>query len=194
VRTSIDRELTRLCGEIATSVEELAHVDPSRILFVAGAARLDARASIRPLTFGGSPPSLRSGGYEKPAIRVFGADILYEICLRPRFFLDTPPVDRIGIIVHELWHTSKAFDGTLDPDRRHDRCPSAAIAGDVAGIVDRWIARGVPAVGAFLSSMSGEHEMWAWLHRPPSRIPIRSTIRRSYDERDLYRAIVRAVV
>jgi predicted metallopeptidase len=176
-RPIIDASLSRLAGEIARLCPELAHVDAKRILFVTGAARLMTRATIRPFA-----------GPGKPSLVIDGAPILYEICLRPRFFLETKSEERILIIIHELWHASPAFDGTLATERRHRHATQDMIESEVSGIADRFRASGSRA-GEFLAHV-GELRMRAWLARPPSRIPPGSSLRRSYDERDLHLAII----
>src|SRR5215813_10200647 len=122
MRPALDPELKALARALAAAdPARLGHIDADRILFVAGAARLESRASIRPLTFGGSPPSFRQGAHLKPQITILGTVMLYEICLRPRFFLDATPEERLAIIAHEIWHIAPAFDGTLAEARRHDK-------------------------------------------------------------------------
>lgn len=176
-RPIIDASLSSLVREVARLCPELAHVDPARILFVTGAGRLMTRATIRPFA-----------GPGKPTLVIDGAPILYEICLRPRFFLETARDERLTIIIHELWHASPAFDGTLADERRHRNAAQDTIESEVSGIADRFRAYGSGAA-EFLGHV-GELRMRAWLIRPPSRIPAGSSLRRSYDERDLYLAIV----
>jgi hypothetical protein len=176
-RPIFDALLSGLVRELARVCPELSNVEAERILFVAGAGRLMARASIRPL-----------GGRDRPTITIGGASIRYEICLRPRFFLDTPFEERLTIIAHELWHASPAFDGTLAAERRHENAGADRIESEVRQIVDRFRASGSPAAD-FLRHR-GELRMRAWLIRPPSRIQPATSLRKSYDERDLFLAIV----
>jgi hypothetical protein len=176
-RPIIDRHLRQLVREIARAVPDLAQVDADRILFVAGAARLMARASIRPL-----------GGANRPALVMHGVPMLYEICLRPRFFRETPHAQRLLTIVHEMWHASPRFDGTLAQERRHQNADPDWIEAEVARMVEQF-ARSGSSAGDFLR-YKGEMRMLAWLVRPPSRIPPHSAMKRSYDEGDLFLAIV----
>jgi hypothetical protein len=176
-RPIIDALLTALVRDIARTVPDLSTIDADRILFVSGAARLAARASIRPL-----------GGPNKPSVVIRGVPMLYEICLRPRFFRDTPAQQRLLAIVHELWHASPGFDGTLADERRHQNADPDWIEAEVARIVDQF-ARSRSSAGEFLR-YTGELRMLAWRVRPASRIPSGSSIRRAYDEGDLFLAIV----
>lgn len=159
-------------------------VQPSRILVVAGAARRDARASIRPLRFPGGLLRSSDGRFDKPKVTVRGQEMLYEICLRPRFFRTTLPEARLATLVHELWHIGDHSDGTLDPERRH------RALGRFEAPVEQLAARlGQMGLGARLGPL-GEATIAAWLVRPPSQIMQASAVRRNYDERDLYPAII----
>ena len=139
------------------------------------------------LTFGGEPPRDVSddGRWRKPRVVVGGVHRLYEVCLRPRFFLDASPAQRLRTLTHELWHISNAFDGSLAPDRRHrqGRDDDATI---------EQMAREVEASEADLSTLtiSGEAIMRAWRCRPPSRVPVDADMRLDYDDDDLYAAVV----
>jgi predicted metallopeptidase len=176
-RPIIDSALAGLVDEIGRLSLELARVDAKRVLFVAGAGRLMARASIR--TFGAA---------DSPSVVIDGEPRLYEISLRPRFFLETPLEERLTIVIHELWHASPLFDGTLAAERRHKNTAADAIDAEVKGIADRFRATGSRA-GDFLSYV-GELRMRAWRARPPSRIPANSSLRKSWDERDVFLAIL----
>ena len=184
-RPIIDGALSALCQAVCeANPDGLAHVDASRIVFVAGAARRAARASIRPLTLGGQPPVFRLGDWEKPKIWIDGRLALYEICLRPRYFLHAEPSERLRILAHELWHVDQAFDGTLDKTRRH----GPYSAEDTA--VDRWVGawRRAGARGGAVVDHQGEVRLNAWTERPPSRLG--PTGRRRFSQADLHRAIV----
>lgn len=159
-------------------------------MFVAGAARLRSKASIRPLTFGARQLSA-DGRYSKPLIHRRGIAMLYEICLRPAFFLRANGRDRLELLVHELLHVSHEFDGTLDRNRRHSRLPQNEFAELARPIADE-VTRSAPRSIEFLSHR-GEARLAAWLHRPPSLIlegARASRTVREYDENDMYEAIV----
>ena len=185
-RPVFDEGLRALCASLnATNRNALHYLDPNRILFVAGAARRAARASIRPLTLGGVPPRYRCGDWEKPQVWFNGRLALYEVCLRPRYFLDATPEERIEILAHELWHISPAFDGTLAAGRRHRNRDAAS--SDMAGAwIETWRSAGAP--GHEMLNYRGELRLSAWTERPPSRLG--STGRRRYSQDDLHSAVV----
>ncbi|MBI2375034.1 MAG: hypothetical protein HYV07_13640 [Deltaproteobacteria bacterium] len=189
IRMDLEAPLVALVDEIRWTLPELSHVDSRRVLFVAGAARLSAKASIRPLTFGGTPPSrVRGDGrFRKPRIQIDGVEMLYEICLRPRFFLESTAAERLGLIVHELWHASLEFDGALEPSRRH-RVAGLGIEQEVTAAIG-VLRLQRPNAGAFLAER-GEHTLRSWLERPPSLIPKDRAARDFYTERELYSSIV----
>lgn len=187
-RRIIDADIVELMRAMKHSApEDLGHVDPDRVLVVAGAARRAANASIRPLTYGGDPPKRTRGRFLKPSITVGGIAMRYEICLRPRFFLHLDPEERARVLAHELWHASSSFDGTLDPDRRHHGT-GAKGASDVDRIVAAWLDAGAPRRDAV--TYDDEIRVRAWVSRPPSRIPRDAGMRDTYDERDLFYAAV----
>lgn len=186
-RRLLEPPLRRLLkGVVAAAPEQLGHVDPDRIVLVAGAAQRGARASIRPLSFGGSPPSWSRGAEAKPKVQIGGRIMLYELCLRPRYFLATPPEERLRVLVHELWHVASSFDGSLDPDRRH---PLSDPAGAEA-FLDAVIAR-CSDVDSEILAHDGELRVPMWLDRPVSIIPAGVEARRLHDRRDLFLGIVR---
>ncbi len=170
--------------------DRLGHLDRTRILVIAGPARRESTASIRPLTFGGRPPRRESGGFVKPRISMLGIAALYEIVLRPKFYFAGTIRERLRIFAHELWHISPAFDGTLAAERRHEG-PEAneQIERDVLEIADRFLNSRAAPIAEELFGYQGELRLPAWLSRPPSREP-RKSRGRDYDERDLYLAIV----
>ncbi len=192
-RPLLDRPLRNICAALRdANSDDLAFIDPSAILFVAAAARRSGRASIRPLTLGGHPPQFRKGASEKPQIWIDGHLARYEINLRPRYFLDATPDERIRILAHELWHIDPSFDGTLAESRRHGRrrVGSAADRDPADATVDRWVRawRSAGAVAAEVVTYSGELRLAAWTDRPPSRLgPLG---RRWYSHRDLHSAVV----
>ncbi|MCB9648102.1 MAG: hypothetical protein H6730_16040 [Deltaproteobacteria bacterium] len=162
------------------------HLDPARILFVAGAARRGARASVRGLAVG---PDEVGRGLGKPTVIVAGRRMLYEVCLRPRFFLAATPAERARILAHELWHIGPGFDGRLHPDRRHQAASAEALDAALDADLDGFDPRRTELWP--LLERKGELRMPAWLDRPPSLIPQGSAGHRAaYDERDLFSAVV----
>lgn len=156
-----------------SEVPGLTHVQPEAILMTAGSARRASAASIRPF-----------GGNRKPTVTRGGRPLKYEITLRPRFFLRTDPIGRLGILAHELWHISPHFDGTLAEDRRHRRVDPQQARGFVARVLEQFGS--VPNV----LGIEGEAWMPMWLDRPPSLLPDGHQ-RRSYSvEVDVFDALV----
>src|SRR5512139_361435 len=112
----------RLIRDAARLLPELAHVRAGRILVVAGEARRASRATIRPAHFKETGHA-QSGGRRKPMVRLKGRKILYVVTLRPLWFVASSPAQRIDTVLHELYHASSRFDGTLHRGRRHARLP-----------------------------------------------------------------------
>lgn len=176
-RGNLDTDLRRLLSGLAEHVPELGHVDVARMIIVAAAARRSARASIRPLR----PRSTRNE--RKPEIFRDGRPALYELSLRPLYFRRSSPEERLGILIHELWHISTAFDGRLDPERRHP-LPRPDEA-------ERFVARARQLITEKINvaplRARGWFDIQMWLDRPPSLIPPGETGHRlRYDERDLF--------
>jgi hypothetical protein len=183
-RLSLDRALTQLIESLVrASPDKLGHVKVQNILVLAGAARRGNRASIRPLKYAHKDPV----AYRKPTISIDGVPILYEICLRPLFFLEGSAKDRIQTIAHELWHISKKFDGSLEESRKHENVSDELIHTEISKIVNACqIATEIYEI----LSHSGELRIRSWKIRPPSRIPKDSNDRLIFDENDLFENIV----
>lgn len=115
-------------------------------------------------------------------------EMLYELALRPRFFLEAGPEERVSILAHELYHLSPAFDGTLAETRRHRAAPIGRHDRAAAQIVEAWRSAGA----AGLSAVTGPREVTlrAWKARPPSRLLEPRRERDLYTEADLYPAII----
>ncbi len=193
-RADLGATIAALITDLGGAVPEVfGPVDASRVLVVLGAARREARASIRPLTFGGTPPTTTSadGRWDKPRVERGGALLLYEITLRPLFFRCTAPAARVATVAHELWHAGPRFDGTLPEARRHVVARGEPVEREVTEAVALWRSRS-PRAAALATALAtpGEYEMMAWLKRPPTRIPRTSALRRSYGEADLYRQAI----
>ncbi len=176
--------------DVAARLPELAHVKPSRVLVVAGEARRASRATIRPAHFGATRRR-HSLGREKPAIRVKGRKILYVVTLRPLWFLASTPEQRIGTILHELYHASTRFDGTLHHGRRHSRLPLARYNRRVGTLLRRYLALAPPeVVSPFRHEGIARARMW--LERPAAVIrDPEARGRRVYTEDHLFYGLVR---
>src|SRR2546430_4328509 len=144
----------RIAADMAQKLQELAHVKPARVLFVAGEARRGSRATIKPLS--GTRVLLK------------GKRVLYCITLRPKFFRASSPQQRVETLVHELLHISAEFDGRLHPGRRHSTLPGAKFRALLRPLVRRYLAH---ADAGLLSGLGHHGEMVArqWLERPTAK-------------------------
>lgn len=156
----------RIASDMAKKVPEVSHIQPGRILFVAGEARRGSRATIKPLL--GARVSLK------------GRRVLYCITLRPKFFRASTPEQRVETLLHELLHISAAFDGRLHQGRRHSALPGAKFRSLLRPLVRRYLAEADPHL---LSGLGHHGEMIArqWLERPTGR-----SSRRRYTEKHLF--------
>jgi len=139
-RPNVTLAVKRLVRDLAARLPELSYVDAARVLVVAGEARRASRATIRPAHFDETRRRAGAGARKKPLIRVRGRKILYVITLRPLWFRASTPEERIGTIVHELYHCSTRFDGTLHRGRVHSRLPLARYNRRIRALLDRYLA------------------------------------------------------
>jgi predicted metallopeptidase len=178
-RPNLTLAVKRLVRDVALRVPELGYVRASRVLVVAGEARRSSRATIRP-----AHPATR-GRPAEPRVRVKGRDILYVITLRPLWFLDSTPEQRVATILHELYHASTRFDGTLHGGRRHSRLPLGRYNRRVRRLLARYLALAPPEVLAPFAHR-GEVRVRMWLERPGSGRDAEHPGRRLYTEEQLF--------
>ena len=172
--------------DLAVRLPEFAHLVPAKVLVVAGEARRGSRGSVKPLAFARGKSRDRSGA-RKPVVRVNGRRMLYCVTLRPLFFRDSRPEQRLETLLHELYHVSPAFDGTLDPVRRHARM-GGTFSRRLRPVVRRYLRQCPPEVLAPFRH-HGPVRILAWLERPPAT-HARGRSRRVYTEEQLYTATV----
>jgi predicted metallopeptidase len=182
-RLNLTLAVKRLVRDAAARLPELAHVDPARLLVVAGEARRASRATIRPLE-----PGARGG--RAPRVLVRGREIRYVITLRPLWFLESTPEGRVETVLHELWHASTRFDGRLHRGRRHAALPAAAFRRRVRALRDRYLAA-APAEVVAPFAHHGLARARMWLERPASARRGGGLARRVYTERQLFYGLVR---
>lgn len=189
-RLNVTLAVKRLIRDVAARLPELAHVRASRVLVVAGEARRASRATIRPAHF--KETRSRTGRFsrEKPLIRVKGRKILYVVTLRPLWFLDSTPRERIETILHELYHASLRFDGTLHRGRRHSRLPLPVYNRKIRVLTRRYLGVAPEEILAPFSA-TGTVRARMWLERPASSNPEDWRGRRVYTERQLFYGPVR---
>jgi hypothetical protein len=164
-RINMTRAVKRLIRDLAARLPELSHVRASRVLVIAGEARRASRATIRPAHYRDTRARDGGGSRRKPLIRVKGRKILYVITLRPLWFVRSTQRERIHTIVHELYHASTRFDGTLHRGRRHSRLPLASYDRAVRAMVDRYLEGAPPEIVAPFAT-SGLARARMWLERP----------------------------
>ncbi len=178
-----------LIRHVAAQHPEFSHLKATRILIVAGEARRASRGTVRPLAFTGGKRT-DSLGRKKPLVKVNGRRMLYAITLRPLFFRRSTPRQRVATVLHELFHISHAFDGTLDHQRRHD------FAGDgfeaEFAPIERRVWRRLPPELVLPFAYDGEVRVRQWLEKPQSWLPgERASHRSLYTEKHLFEGIVR---
>ncbi|MBL9037883.1 MAG: hypothetical protein JNG84_05140 [Archangium sp.] len=176
-------------AHVAATMPSFRHLDASRILVVAGEARRASRGTVKPLYFSGGRRA-DSAGRRKPLVKIDGRTMLYAITLRPLFFRRSTPRQRIATVLHELFHISRQFDGTLDHHRRH----SEAGEGFETEFrpVERRCWKQLPPEVLAPFALDGEVRVLQWLERPQSWLPgERASHRSVYTERHLFDGIVR---
>lgn len=176
-RPNMTLAVKRLIRDVARRVPALAHVRPSRILVVAGEARRASRATIRGL----------APGPGRPEIAVRGRRIRYVITLRPLWFQDSTPEERVATVLHELYHASTAFDGALHRARRHRELPGGAYSRRIRALLDAYLPRAPSALLAPFSH-SGVARARMWLERPTARAE--RSGRSLYTEKQLFQGLV----
>ncbi len=191
-RLNVTLAVKRLVRDVAARVPELSHVRANRVLVVAGEARRASRATIRPAHFKETRARTGLGAREKPLIRVKGRKILYVITLRPLWFLESSARERIETILHELYHASLRFDGTLHRGRRHSRLPRGRYNRRVRTLLERYLAIAPEEILAPFSA-NGTVRARMWLERPAASRPDDWRGRRVYTERQLFYGPVRMV-
>jgi predicted metallopeptidase len=186
-RLNVTRAVKRLIRDLAARIPELSHVRASRILVVSGEARRASRATIRP-----ARGRARAGGRERPIIRVKGREILYVVTLRPLWFQRSSARERIATIVHELYHASTRFDGTLHRGRRHSRLPLPVYNRKIRALLRRYLEVAPEEMIAPFSA-SGTVRARMWLERPATSNPEDWRGRTVYTERQLFYGPVRMI-
>ncbi len=190
-RPNLNKALRALIRDISTRMPEFGHVKASRILVVAGEARRASRGTVKPLCFRGGK-STEPTGRRKPIVRIHGRRMLYCITLRPLFFRGSTARARIETIIHELFHCSRRFDGTLHAGRRHDVL-GREFTRRLRPLVRRYLKSCPPELKAAFAHR-GEVRVLQWLERPgPAYVPGLGRVRKVYTEDQLFYGIARMV-
>jgi len=111
--------LASIAGDICYRLPEFAHIDVRRVLFAATTTRSKALggvyAKIAAMRFAdGTPIKVTHGAhYSLPQIPTPHGDILYIVYVYvPRFF-EQSFERRVLTLIHELYHISPKFDGSI---------------------------------------------------------------------------------
>lgn len=190
-RLNLNKAVRALIRDLAKRMPEFSHVRASRVLVVAGEARRASRGTVKPLCFRGGRSTDRTGR-RKPIVRLKGKRMLYCITLRPLFFRSSTPGSRVETVMHELFHLSRRFDGTLHSGRRH------AVLGRefhrrFKPLVRRYLKQ-CPKELLDAFAFSGEVKVLQWLERPgPAYVPGTPRVRKVYTEEQLFYGIIRMV-
>lgn len=190
-RPHLNEAVHALLVHVAQTMEEFRHVQPGRILVVAGEARRASRGTVKPLAFKGGK-SADGKGRRRAVVRLRGTRMLYAITLRPLFFRDSTPETRVGTLLHELFHISPSFDGTLHPGRRHAQL-GKQFPRLLNPLVRRYLRLAPPELLAPFA-YDGEVHVLQWLERPgPATPPGEKPSRSVYTEAQLFDGVVRMV-
>ncbi|MEX2113266.1 MAG: hypothetical protein WD845_08780 [Pirellulales bacterium] len=119
--------MRRLCNDLCTRLEPLAHVDVDRVAIRFCQARKRVshglQASLTPLRFEHGEPFRQRRGHTWTIQRLYdsqGREMLYLLSFYLPRFLDRSFAEKLATVVHELWHIGPRCDGDL---RRHPgRC------------------------------------------------------------------------
>jgi hypothetical protein len=191
-RPNFNHAVKALLKDIATTMDEFKHVRPSRVLVVAGEARRASRGTVKPLTFAGGKSRSKTGSRRKPIVRMKGKRMLYCITLRPLFFRSSTPQARIATLLHELFHISRKFDGTLSAARRHARL-GKDFARQLRPLVRRYLKTCPPELWTPFA-YNGEVKVQQWLERPGASYKSDDrAARKLYTEEQLFNGVVRMV-
>ena len=116
---NLTENIASIVGDICQRLPEFAHIDVRRVLFAATTTRSKALggvyAKIAAMRFADATPIkvTHGGNYSLPQIPTPHGDVLYIIYVYvPRFFEQTFE-RRVLTLIHELYHISPKFDGTI---------------------------------------------------------------------------------
>lgn len=188
-RPNFTHAVRALIEHVSRTMPEFSHIDVSRIIVVAGEARRGSRSTVRPLAFAGGRRT-DGLGRTKPLVKVNGVRALYTITLRPLFFRRSTPRQRVATVLHELFHISRAFDGTLDRARRHQHAGRGFE--EAFRPIERRAWKLLPPEIRAPFAYDGEVWVRQWLERPQAWFAGEKASHRTvYTERHLFDGIVR---
>jgi len=144
----------RLCDDMAVRLEQLRHVDMSRVAVSYSQTRRAGKegmfAALTPLRFAGGRMHTFRRKRRWGIQRLFdpdGREMLYILTFYLPRFLDLPLREKLTTVLHELWHVGPEFDG--DVRRLGGRCfahGSSQKQYDVhiGALLDRWLSLDPP--------------------------------------------------
>jgi len=185
-RPNFNQAVKALIRDVAKQLPEFSQIKASRILVVAGEARRASRGTIKPLM------SHPAAGRRKPIVKIRGRRMLYCITLRPLFFRSSTAQARIGTLLHELFHISPRFDGTLDEERRHE-IVGRGFGAKLRPLIRRYLRLCPPELVAAFAH-DGKVRVYQWLERPSASLGRgKPGARRLYTEAQLFLGPVRMI-
>jgi hypothetical protein len=108
---------------LCRKIPELSHIDPGRVLFCLSRSRAQGThgvyARISPLRFaaGKAETSRRRGHFREtfrmPSLTHLGREILYLVHVMVPRFLRLSFEEKLGTVIHELFHVSERCDGDI---------------------------------------------------------------------------------
>jgi len=120
------RAMARLCEDVAARVDDLLHVDMSRVAVSFAQTRRRVlhgmQAKLTPMRFEGGALSTHRQGRLWTCQRLIhdGREMLYILTFYLPRFLDQSFQEKMTTVTHELLHVSPDFNGDLR--RFHGRC------------------------------------------------------------------------
>lgn len=144
----------RLCGDICFRLQELRHVDVSRVAIGFSQTRHSAPvgvfATTMPLRFPSGGSVHTQHGHEwrmQRLVRSDGVDYLYLISFAVPRFIDLRLTEKLETIVHELYHIAPDFNGDLR--RFRGRCfahgsDQKKYDAIVRKLLDKWLRTDPP--------------------------------------------------
>jgi len=169
--------LHRVLSHLVQHIPELSHCDSQRILITLGQAKDKSRASIRGFYH-------HTKQHQKPMVFFRRVRMRYEIVLRPLFFLKSTPKQRLQTLIHELYHCTHSFDGTLAIERRHGCMHKDTFKVAIQQLLTHY-SKDMPTWVIQALSGSQEVAMLQWIHRPPN-LCLSPSNRKMYNHQDLF--------
>ncbi len=146
--------MRRLCEDMAMRLDQLRHVDMSRVAVSFAQTRRTGSfgmfASLTPLRFAGGTMHTFRRKRRWGLQRVYapdGREMLYILNFYLPRFLDLSFREKLTTTLHELWHIGPKFDGDLR--RLGGRCFAHGASqkkydAHIAALAERWLSLGPP--------------------------------------------------